>query len=73
MANPTMRKCVVDACEDKHDSHGYCAKHSFKVKRHGSAYGPFKPSRVAQPCGVEGCDFRRARQGYCHKHFSWKQ
>jgi hypothetical protein len=69
----TVNKCSVDACTKKHDSHGLCASHRSKVNRHGSAFGPFKPARIAKVCGVEDCSQRAARYGYCGTHYKWKE
>jgi hypothetical protein len=74
MANTyTVSKCSVDACTKKHDSHGLCASHRNKMNRHGSAFGPFKPARIAKICGVENCFQRASRYGYCGTHYKWKQ
>lgn len=72
MAN-TYRTCCVDACENKHDSHGYCSAHRNKLLRHGSAYGPFKVARRAKKCGVDGCEYIARIYGYCHTHSKWKK
>ena len=72
MANTYTRLCQVDSCGRKHDSHGYCGLHAVKVKRHGSAFGPFRGRSVAI-CGVDGCDYRASCYGYCHTHYRWKE
>jgi len=68
----TYTVCKVDSCEGKHDSHGYCGAHQAKMKRHGSAFGPFK-GRVAKVCEVDGCNYRGSRYGYCSTHYKWMQ
>ena len=72
MAN-TYRTCSVDACNNRHDSHGYCSPHRNKVNRHGSAYGPYKPKRIAQSCIVEGCEYQARSFGCCTTHAKWRR
>jgi HNH endonuclease len=72
MATTYVKGCNVDACERKHDSHGYCNAHSNKVKRHGSAYGPYKPMRIAKSCSVDECSKPGKVKGLCIKHSRWK-
>lgn len=69
----TYRACSVDACDNKHDSHGYCSPHRNKLRRHGSAYGPYKPKRMAQPCVVEGCERKARSFGSCETHAKWRK
>jgi hypothetical protein len=72
MANTYTRVCVVDACENKHDSHGFCGAHIGKYRRHGSAFGPFK-RRLANMCYADECDKRGPIYGLCSKHSNWKK
>lgn len=65
--------CAVDCCAKKHDSYGFCQKHSGFMKRHGSPVGPFWRKRQAAGCGVEDCGSRNARFGYCATHYRYLQ
>jgi hypothetical protein len=72
MANTFTKVCVVDSCENKHDSHGFCGAHIAKYRRHGSAFGPFK-RRVANMCYAENCTYKGKRFGLCSTHYKWKE
>ena len=73
MATKVRKKCQVDCCGRDHDSHQLCPIHLNKVRRYGSAFGPFKPARIAKGCGVEDCSYRASHYGYCSTHYKWKQ
>lgn len=49
------RKCSIDGCNKRHDSHGYCGMHSQRFRRYGnpnhitSEEDRVKLNRMAQP------------------------
>lgn len=73
MANTYTKGCLVDGCEKKHDWYGYCNAHGKRFKERGSAFGPYKYNRSAEPCLADNCTKRKARWGYCHTHYRWKE
>ena len=69
----TYRTCILDCCDDKHDSHNHCNRHANKVRKYGYAYGPHKPKRVAKECVVDGCNKIARSYGACFVHARWRK
>lgn len=66
------RKCKVAGCENIHDSHGYCGKHSMRFKKYGTVQDP-KP-RIRPVCKFPSCDNPNYGHGWCVKHYKrWKK
>lgn len=62
--------CIVDGCERKHNSKGYCAKHYTRYKRYGD---PLYTKRVhdhPEICTMDECNNKYYAKGYCHKHYA---
>jgi hypothetical protein len=49
------RICIIDGCESRHYSKGYCVKHYQRVRTHGDPYK--EPTRLpVTPCIIDGCE-----------------
>lgn len=58
--------CIVENCENKAISKGYCDKHRKQISRHGRVMLE-KEHRTT--CIIEGCENKHWSKGYCRNHY----
>lgn len=62
-----MKTCSVDGCDRKSKALGYCPKHYYRLKTHGTTEERTKAA--PKRCTFQGClEIAKAR-GYCPKHY----
>lgn len=65
--NGSTRTCSVDGCCGVHYAKGFCCKHYWRAKKHGSPH----MVHVSHPstCSVEGCERVAVSRSYCRLHY----
>lgn len=74
-----LATCEAPGCERNAHAEGLCAKHSWRLRRHGDVELPAKEWTIVlgedgQPlCSVDGCGRRARGRGMCTLHYQrWK-
>lgn len=63
-----MKICIVDDCNSKHKSRGYCGKHYNRLLKNGSVHLPEKIP--VGECLADGCEKKKKSRGYCSSHYN---
>lgn len=64
------RACAVEGCERKHNAHGLCGMHGWRLARHGDVHNPGRLVRSSTGlCSVGGCDKEHVAKGLCGMHY----
>lgn len=58
--------CIVENCNNKSKSKGYCDKHRQQIKRH-NRLTPEREHRTT--CSLEECNNKHFCKGYCRNHY----
>lgn len=58
--------CIVENCENKAISRGYCDKHRKQIKRHGRLTPETEHRKT---CTIDGCERKHLSKGYCRIHY----
>jgi hypothetical protein len=62
-----IKKCLVDGCETRYYSKGFCHRHYDQNRRYGMTY-PIIPKETY--CSFEGCKKVRVAKGLCNSHWA---
>jgi hypothetical protein len=62
-------KCKVEDCDKNVNSNGYCQKHYYRLKKHGTLELPIKPEKP-KVCIRAGCNFPVKHLGLCITHYN---
>jgi hypothetical protein len=60
-----MKSCLVENCENKYYSKGFCRKHYEKNKKYGDPLA----KKEKQFCSIENCENKYHGKGFCNKHY----
>lgn len=65
------KPCAVDGCPNRAKSRGWCDRHYWRFRKHGSTELPPKVEKV---CAIEGCDRKQYGRGWCQMHHGrWRR
>lgn len=65
------KKCLVEGCNNKSCSKGYCSKHYAQIRKYGRITD--KERNKYKTCKVNDCNDTVFSKGYCKKHYYQKR
>lgn len=68
-----MKTCVLDGCENRHESHGYCVKHLRRVQKYGQAELPPERLMKNRICQFDGCSNNARYNSLCSTHAEYQR